>query len=145
MSVAHQHYRWPISPSPVHSTSFLQKLPGQEFPGGPVIRTLEFSLPWAWVQSLVRELRSHKLCRVAKRTKSCQTSHCLSKTCFTGALMLWTHWGNLSSNANHFTTNFRMTMFCCPFLFQVLNFWTFFLMFLNWRRVMCLAESHLAV
>ena len=26
-------------------------------------------LPWPWVQSMVRELRSHKLCSVAKKNK----------------------------------------------------------------------------
>ena len=40
----------------------------REFSGGPVIRTL-FSLPRAWVQSLVWELRSHKLRRVAPQKK----------------------------------------------------------------------------
>ena len=29
-----------------------------------------FSLPRVWVQSLVRELRSHKLCNVAKKQKN---------------------------------------------------------------------------
>ena len=28
-----------------------------------------FSLPRVWVQSLIRELRSHKLCNVAKKQK----------------------------------------------------------------------------
>ena len=33
-----------------------------EFPGSPVVRTLSFHWQGARVQSLVRELRSHKLC-----------------------------------------------------------------------------------
>ena len=39
-----------------------------EFPGGPVLE-LVASLPRAQVQSLVGELRSHKLRRVAKKKK----------------------------------------------------------------------------
>ena len=39
-----------------------------EFLGGPVVRTL-LSLPGAWVQSLVRKLRSHKPDIVAKKKK----------------------------------------------------------------------------
>ena len=37
-----------------------------EFFGGPVLG-LELSLPWAWVQSLVGEIRSHKLCGAAEK------------------------------------------------------------------------------
>ena len=36
------------------------------FPGGPVVRT-PLSLSKAWVHTLVRELRSHKPCSVAKK------------------------------------------------------------------------------
>lgn len=49
------------------------------------------------------------------------------------------------NNANHFITGFRMTTFCGLFLFQVLNFWSLFMMLLNGRRVMCFAQSHLVV
>ena len=42
----------------------------REFPRGPVVRDSELSLPRAWVQSLVRKLRSHKLCSAAKKTPS---------------------------------------------------------------------------
>ena len=38
-----------------------------DFPGGSVVRTLHFSLLRAWVQSLLWELRSHKLCLAAKK------------------------------------------------------------------------------
>ena len=39
-----------------------------EFPGSPVVRTLmALSLPWALVQSLVGELRSHKLSSAAEK------------------------------------------------------------------------------
>ena len=37
-----------------------------EFPGGPVVRTQHFPLLRSWVQSLVMELRSSKLCGAAK-------------------------------------------------------------------------------
>ena len=40
----------------------------KEFPASPVIRTV-FSLPRAQVQSLVRELRSHRPCALAKKKK----------------------------------------------------------------------------
>ena len=30
-----------------------------DFPGGPVVKTLHFPMQDVWVQSLVRELRSH--------------------------------------------------------------------------------------
>lgn len=32
-----------------------------EDPGGPVVTTLPFHCPWVWVQSLLRELKAHKL------------------------------------------------------------------------------------
>ena len=41
-----------------------------EFPGGPVVRTVALSLPRAWVQSLVGELKSHKLHDTAKKKKN---------------------------------------------------------------------------
>ena len=34
-----------------------------------MVRTLRSSLPRAWVQSLVGELKSHKLCSVARKKK----------------------------------------------------------------------------
>ena len=37
------------------------------FPGGLMVRILGFQLPWPGIQSLVRELRSHKLHGVAKK------------------------------------------------------------------------------
>ena len=40
----------------------------REFPEGPVVNTL-LSVQWAWVWSLIGELRSHMLCGMAK-TKS---------------------------------------------------------------------------
>ena len=40
----------------------------QEFPGGPVVRTL-LSLPGAWVQPLVRELKSHEPCGQQKKNE----------------------------------------------------------------------------
>ena len=39
----------------------------REFPGSPIVRTLQTSLLWASVQSLVGELRSHKLQGAAKK------------------------------------------------------------------------------
>ena len=44
----------------------LKKRVCKEFPGGPVVRTL-LSLPGVWVQSRVRELRSHKPLGTTKR------------------------------------------------------------------------------
>ena len=42
----------------------------REFPGGPGIRSQSvLSLPEAWVQSMVRELRSCKLCGTVKKKK----------------------------------------------------------------------------
>ena len=50
---------------------FQQRHCDMEFPGGSVVRTA-FSLPRAWAQSLVRELRSHKLSGTAAHTtKDC--------------------------------------------------------------------------
>ena len=43
-----------------------EKIKSGEFPGGAVVETA-LSLPWAWVQSVVRELRSHKLHSAAKK------------------------------------------------------------------------------
>ena len=40
---------------------FETTLKGRNFPGGPVVRTLELPMQRAWVRSLVRELRSHIL------------------------------------------------------------------------------------
>lgn len=40
----------------------------REVPGGPVVRTV-LSLPRAWVQSLVGEIRWHKTCGAVKRNK----------------------------------------------------------------------------
>ena len=40
-----------------------------EFPGGPVVRTSQFHSHGPAVQSLVRELRSHRLHSTAKKTK----------------------------------------------------------------------------
>ena len=39
---------------------------GKGLPGGPVVKILEFPLQRAEVPSLVRELRSHMLCGLAK-------------------------------------------------------------------------------
>ena len=50
----------------------------REFPGSPVVRT-RLSLPRAWVQSLVRELRSCKPWGVAKKIR-----------------IKWSHLGNFS-------------------------------------------------
>ena len=44
----------------------------KEFPGGPVVRTLELSLPRVPVQSLIKELRFHKPSGAAKQTKNSQ-------------------------------------------------------------------------
>ena len=41
---------------------------GKDFPDGPVVRT-SLPLQGAWVQSLVRELRSHRPLDVAKNNK----------------------------------------------------------------------------
>ena len=38
----------------------------RDFPGGPVVKTA-LVMQWAWVQSLVRELRSHMLCDMAEK------------------------------------------------------------------------------
>ena len=38
------------------------------FPSGPVVKTV-FPVQWAWVQSLVQELRSHMMHGVAKKKK----------------------------------------------------------------------------
>ena len=38
----------------------------RDFPGSPVVKTA-LSMQEAWVWSLVRDLRSHKLCGVAKK------------------------------------------------------------------------------
>ena len=38
------------------------------FPSGPVVKTV-FLVQWAWVQSLVRELRSHMMHSVAKKKR----------------------------------------------------------------------------
>ena len=43
----------------VHSFTLIE-LNCREFPGSPVVTTL-LSVPKAWLQSLVRELRTHKL------------------------------------------------------------------------------------
>ena len=40
-----------------------------EFPGGPVVRTSQFHCHGPGVQSLVRELRSHRLHSTAEKTK----------------------------------------------------------------------------
>ena len=40
----------------------------RDFPSGPVVRTV-FPVQWAWVQSLVQELRSHMMHGVAKKKK----------------------------------------------------------------------------
>ena len=37
-------------------------------PWQPSGENLALLLPWSWVQSLVKELRSHKLCSMAKKT-----------------------------------------------------------------------------
>ena len=42
-----------------------------------MVRTLHFSLPRVWIQFLVGELRSHKLCGMAKKRKP--QNQCLSK------------------------------------------------------------------
>ena len=44
-----------------------------DFPGSPVVRTLHFHTG-AWVQSLIGELRSHKLFGVAKPTNKQKVS-----------------------------------------------------------------------
>ena len=46
----------------------IQQVTGQ-FPGGPVVRTQGFHCHGPRVQSLVGELRSHKLCSAAKKKK----------------------------------------------------------------------------
>ena len=46
----------------------LQLRKNREFPGSPVVRTQRFHC-WVRVQSLVGELRSHKLCGMAKKEK----------------------------------------------------------------------------
>ena len=51
---------------PVSHTSELKTSMGQ-FLGGSVVRILALSLPRAWVQSLIRELRSHRLQGGAKK------------------------------------------------------------------------------
>ena len=45
-----------------------EKGSNREFPGGPLVRTLRFTSR-AWVQSLVGELRSYKLCSATKKKK----------------------------------------------------------------------------
>ena len=44
---------------------------GKKFPGGPLIRTLEFPLQEAWVQSLIRKSRSH-VSQLSQRKKKKQ-------------------------------------------------------------------------
>ena len=52
----------------------MQKPTFRDFPGGPVVRTLSFHCQGHRVQSLVRELRSHKPCGVGKKqTKTKQS------------------------------------------------------------------------
>ena len=41
-------------------------------PWQPSGENLALSLPWSWVQSLAKELRSHKLSRTAKKTNKTQ-------------------------------------------------------------------------
>ena len=48
-----------------------------EFSGGPVIKTCFFFIFVAWVQPLVRELRSHKLYCMAKKTHNEISPHLL--------------------------------------------------------------------
>ena len=40
------------------------------FPGGPVVKTLCFQCRGTQIQSLVEELRSHKLCSSAKKKRN---------------------------------------------------------------------------
>ena len=47
----------------------------QDFPDSPVVKTVELPMRGAQVWSLVRELRSHMLCGVAKKLKTKQNTH----------------------------------------------------------------------
>ena len=66
------------APSPNDWTSrefphrFLQEFTTREFPASPVVGTL-LSLLRAQIQSLIRELKSHKLCGEAKKKKELTT------------------------------------------------------------------------
>ena len=51
----------------------------REFPGSPVVRTL-LSLLWAQVQSLIRDLRFHKLCCLAKKRNKLERQHSINVT-----------------------------------------------------------------
>ena len=54
-----------------------------------MVRTWRFSLLRAWFQSLVREQRSHKLCRVAKKKKNPKThSSKLASPCAEPTVMM---------------------------------------------------------
>ena len=50
----------------------------RQFPGGPVVRTRCFHCPGARVQSLVRELKSHKLRGAAKKKFVFSMKFCIS-------------------------------------------------------------------
>ena len=47
----------------------LIRMAKRAFPGGPVVKTLHSQCRSAWFRSLVRELRSHTPCSMAKRKK----------------------------------------------------------------------------
>ena len=56
----------------------------QDFPGSPVVNTLEFPLQGMWVRSLVKELKSHKVKGVdkkeEKKLRGNENGHTLKKT-----------------------------------------------------------------